>query len=242
MPEFRRGKAVLYYEVYGEGYPILLFAPGGMRSSIDFWSNSEWNPITALSSNFQVIAMDQRNAGKSKAPITGSDGWKIYTEDHMALLDHLGIDTCHLLGGCIGGPYCLGIIKADLKRVSAAVLQQSIGADDNKDAFYGLFDSWAEEIRHRHPSVTPEEWKQFRSNMFDGDFVYNVDRDFVSQIETPMLVLMGDDVYHPEVISREIANLAPNAKLIEKWKNPEIDNTLETVIQFLVSKTPAAQP
>ena len=241
MPEYKRDNVILYYEVYGEGYPIVLFAPGGMRSSIDFWSNSEWNPITALSSNFKVIAMDQRNAGKSAAPITASDSWKIYTEDHIALLDHLGINSCHLLGGCIGGPYCLGIIKANPERVSAAILQQSIGVDNNKDAFYGLFDGWAEEIKHRHPRVTQEEWNQFRSNMFDGDFVYSVDRDFVGQIQTPMLVLMGNDVYHPEIISREIADLAPNAKLIEEWKNPEEDNTIETVIQFLEENTPVAR-
>ena len=241
MPEYKRDKTILYYEVYGEGYPIVLFAPGGMRSSIDFWSNSEWNPITALSSNFKVIAMDQRNAGRSIAPITASDSWKVYTEDHIALLDHLGINSCHLLGGCIGGPYCLGIIKSDPKRVGAAVLQQSIGEDNNKDAFYGLFDSWAKEIKHRHPTVNPEEWKQFRSNMFDGDFVYNVDRCFVGQIQTPMLVLMGNDVYHPEIISREIADLAPNAKLIEEWKHPEEDNTIETVIQFLEENTPVAR-
>ena len=88
MPEYKRDKTILYYEVYGEGYPVVLFAPGGMRSSIDFWKNSEWNPITALSSNFKVIAMDQRNAGRSIAPITASDSWKVYTEDHIALLDH----------------------------------------------------------------------------------------------------------------------------------------------------------
>ena len=241
MPEYKRDNVILYYEVYGEGYPIVLFAPGGMRSSIDFWKNSEWNPITALSSNFKVIAMDQRNAGRSIAPITASDSWKVYTEDHIALLDHLGINSCHLLGGCIGGPYCLGIIKANPERVSAAILQQSIGVDNNKDAFYGLFDGWAEEIKHQHPEVTEEEWNQFRSNMFDGDFVYNVDRHFVSQIKTSMLVLMGNDVYHPEIISREIADLAPNAKLIEEWKNPEEDNTIETVVEFLQENTPGAQ-
>ena len=238
MPEFRRKDTTIYYEVYGEGYPVVLFAPGGMRSSIDFWKKSEWNPITTLSSHFKVIAMDQRNAGKSTAPINATDSWRVYTEDHIALLDYLGIDSCHLLGGCIGGPYCLGIIKADPKRVGAVVLQQSIGADNNKDAFYGLFDSWAEEIKHQHPKVTEEEWNQFRSNMFDGDFVYNVDRHFVSQIKTSMLVLMGNDVYHPEIISREIAELAPNAKLIEEWKNPKEDNTIETVIQFFKENTP----
>ena len=57
-----------------------------------------------------------------------------------------------------------------------------------------------------------------------------------------MLVLMGNDVYHPEIISREIADLAPNAKLIEEWKNPEEHKTIETVIQFLKENTSVAKP
>ena len=41
--------------------------------------------------------------GQSHAPITAQDGWDTYTGDHVALLDHLGIDRCHLYGQCIGG-------------------------------------------------------------------------------------------------------------------------------------------
>ena len=33
MPTFERGDVSIYYEEYGSGYPLLLFAPGGMRSS-----------------------------------------------------------------------------------------------------------------------------------------------------------------------------------------------------------------
>ncbi len=39
MPTFKRADVSIYYEEYGTGYPILLFAPGGMRSSIEFWAN-----------------------------------------------------------------------------------------------------------------------------------------------------------------------------------------------------------
>lgn len=34
----------------------------------------------------------------------------------------------------------------------------------------------------------------------------------------PLLVLMGEDVYHPEATSRRVAELAPHATLIERWK------------------------
>ena len=239
MPIFEtHDQAKIYYEEYGTGFPILLFAPGGMRSAISFWRTSEWDPIESLSPHYRVIAIDQRNAGKSTAPVKGSDGWQTYTLDHIALLDHLGIEKTHIIGGCIGGPYCMGLIDTAPERVSAVILQQSIGADNNKTLFYEMFDSWANPIKKFHPETTNDDWTQFRGNMFDGSFLYNVDETFVEQIEKPLLVLMGSDPYHPEVISRAIVRLAPNATLIEKWKEPFEDNTVAKVEDFLKRHTP----
>ena len=44
MPHFERRDIRLYYEESGSGFPVLLFAPGGMRSAIPFWENAPWNP------------------------------------------------------------------------------------------------------------------------------------------------------------------------------------------------------
>src|SRR5579863_4956483 len=144
MPVFERAGVSLYYEEYGSGYPLLLFAPGGMRSSIDFWRHSPFDPTAELAQDFRVIAMDQRNAGRSRAPISAADGWETYAADHLALLDHLGARRAHVLGGCIGSSYCLGLCRRAPDRVSAAVLQNPIGLSaDNRDLFMGMFDSWA---------------------------------------------------------------------------------------------------
>lgn len=242
MPVFERdGVSIHYFEKgpeTGKGFPVLLFAPGGMRSAAGFWKNSPWNPVTELSDRFRVIAMDQRNAGQSRAPVSADDGWHTYTQDHLALLDHLEIDRCHLIGGCIGGPYCFGVMQAAPDRVASAVLQQSIGAHENRQAFYEMFDSWAHEIAADHPEVGEGDWQAFRSRMYDGDFVFNVDRDFVRGCPIPMLVLMGDDLYHPQVVSREIATLAPNAELVERWKDDDvISDTLARVRSFLASNS-----
>jgi len=83
-----------------------------MRSSIEFWHRSPFDPTVELASDFRVIAMDQRNAGASRAPVSAADGWETYARDHLALLDHLGIVRCHLMGGCIGSSYCLGLIAS----------------------------------------------------------------------------------------------------------------------------------
>ena len=71
------------------------------------------------------------------------------------------------------------------------------------------------------PSLSEAPFKAFRARMYDGDFVFSVSRDFVRACRTPMLVLAGDDLYHPTPIAEEIARLAPNAELITKWKTPD---------------------
>lgn len=239
MPSCERDDVSIHYLERGSGFPVLLFAPGGMRSSAGHWKNAPWNPVSELSDRFRVIAMDQRNAGRSRAPVRDGDGWHSYTADHVALLDHLEIDRCHLIGGCIGGPYCLGVMQAAPERVACAVLQQPIGANDNRQAFYAMFDSWAEEIAPQHPEASEATWRAFRSRMYDGDFVFNVDRDFVEACRIPMLVLMGDDLYHPQRTSREIAELAPNAELVERWKDEEVvPQTVARVRAFLDAHTP----
>ena len=239
MAIFERDDVRLYYEDHGSGFPVLLFAPGGMRSAASFWESSPFNPIVELAPHFRVIAMDQRNAGSSRAPVSAQDGWHTYTGDHIALLDHLSIEQTHLLGGCIGGPYCLGLMRVAPERVAAAVLQQSIGYDDNRALFYEMFDTWAQAIADEHPEADTAAWRSFRGNMYDGDFDFNVGREFVQRCQTPMLVLMGDDPYHPQTTSREIAALAPNATLVERWKSPAEDGTVARVVAFLQAHTPA---
>ena len=95
MPFADVGEARLYYEEYGSGFPVLLIAPGGMRSAVSFWEGTPWNPIEQLSAEYRVIAMDQRNAGQSTAPVGPSDGWHVYTADQLGLMDALGIDIFH---------------------------------------------------------------------------------------------------------------------------------------------------
>ena len=53
---------------------------------------------TALADRFTVIAMDQRNAGKSVADVKPDHGWHTFAADHLALIDHLGFKKFHVMG------------------------------------------------------------------------------------------------------------------------------------------------
>ncbi len=240
MPIYQRGDANIYYEEYGSGFPLLLIAPGGMRSAISFWQNTPWNPIEQLADHYRVIAMDQRNAGQSTAPVSATDGWSTYTADQLGLMDHLGTERFHVAGMCIGGPYCLGLIQAAPDRVASATLFQTIGRDDNADAFYAMFDDWAAGLQESMSEVEASTWSAFRENMYGGDQVlFNVDEHFVAECQTPLLVLMGDDLYHPQSSSRLVAESAPNVEFIEQWKEGAArEAAMSGFADFLAKHTP----
>ncbi len=237
MPIYERDGAKIHYEVTGDGPAVLLIAPGGMRSAISFWEQTPWNPIEQLSCKFKVVAMDQRNAGASTAPVTADDGWHTYTADQLGLMDHLGIDKFHAAGMCIGGPYCCGLIEAAPGRVLSATLFQTIGRDDNNQAFYDMYDGWAEPLMESHGEASEADWATFRENMYGGDKVlFNVDESFLRNCQTPLLVLLGNDLYHPESSSRLVADLAPNATLIEEWKEGAAKETAMTAFEGFLEK------
>jgi pimeloyl-ACP methyl ester carboxylesterase len=221
MPTLEHNGASIYYEEFGKGFPILTFAPAGVKSTIAVWSqpSAPINPITEFAANYRVIVMDQRNAGgKSWAPITAKDGWHSFTQDHIAILDHLRIDRCHLYGQCIGGSFIMSLIKAQPQRVASAVLAQPIGrVGPMKPGRPARFDEWAKGLKD-HPEATNEMLDAFCHNLYAPGFLYSVDRAFVSSCKTPCLVLAGNDEAHPYPISEETAKLLPNSEFIPEWK------------------------
>ena len=174
-----------------------------------------------------------------RPPIRATDGWRVYTEDQLALLDHLGVSRFHVAGMCIGGSYIMGLIQAAPQRVASAVLFQPIGIDGNRQAFFDMYDGWAKEQQAAHPEANAATWEAFKQNMYGADFVFSVSRDFVKGCHTPLLVLLGNDLYHPQTTSREVASLAPNATLIERWREPEHHAAAQAAVErFLAAHTP----
>lgn len=225
----------IYYETRGQGVPVLLIANGGMNSMIPAWGHMPWDPWNKLPlDKFCLIGMDQRNAGPhSRSPGPLGDGWPTYAADQLALLDHLGIEKCLLVGSCIGPSYMFSLLQASPERFPGAVMMQPIGRGeatielepwegDNMRHTDAWFNDWAgnmmQEGRAEEAALRTLQHKMFRGE--SGEFVFSVSRAFVAGLQTPIQVLMGVDFYHPTTISKEIASLAPNAELIESWRSP----------------------
>ena len=87
----------LYYEVHGNGPPLVLVMGIGYDSSL--WTLAQ---VPALSTQFRVVLVDNRDAGRSSK---ASHPYRIadMADDLAGLLDALGIPQCHLLGLSMGG-------------------------------------------------------------------------------------------------------------------------------------------
>jgi pimeloyl-ACP methyl ester carboxylesterase len=240
MPLFAQGDVQIHYEERGSGFPILLLAPGGLRSSLELWDTAALDPRDQLATDYRVVAMSQRNAGKSTAPVSGDGGWDTYVNDQLDLMTHLGANRFHVAGMCIGVSYGLRMIELASQRVASLVAFQPIGLDpSNAASWRETFDDWRQSIETDHPEADDEAWESFFHSMFDSDFVFSVNRDFVKKCQTPILVLMGENPSHPEATSRELAALAPNSTLLERWKAPEFhDAARSTIADFLTQHTP----
>ena len=85
------------------------------------------------------------------------------------------------------------------------------------------------------------ELDELYASMFNGkDFLFTVTREEVRRITSPLLVLMGKDIYHPSQIAREVASLATNAELIESWRDDDASLAVAAsrIGAFLEDQTP----
>ena len=247
MPILEREGASIAYEEYGSGYPVLLFAPGGMRSRAEMWHappggpQRPWNDWTeVLASRYLVIAMDQRNAGRSRAPIAADHGWHTYAADQLALMDHLGFTRFHTLGGCIGSSFCLKLCEDAPARISAAVLQNPIGLHPEHPTYFpDSFREWAKEQMAARSDLDGSAIEAFGRHMWSGDFVFSVSRAFVQRCQVPCLVLPGSDIPHPAVTGAELAQLLPDAEQLADWRGPQhLAEQRRRVLEFLAKHTP----
>lgn len=246
MPMFERDDGEIYYEEYGEGYPVLALAPGWLRSSIARWparperphSWADWPDI--LRTRYRVVVMDQRNAGRSRGAIEADHGWHTYAADQLALVDHLGLERFHVVGVCVGASFALRLCEIAPGRCTAAVLPQPIGLHPEFPThFPDRFAIWAEEKLEQRPDLDPAALRAFGKNMFDGDFVYSVSRDFATTCNTPALVMPGNNAAHPAVIGHELAGLLPDCELVTEWQCPEFaDQQRRSGVEFLDRHTP----
>jgi pimeloyl-ACP methyl ester carboxylesterase len=118
MPHLKRDGVQIYYEVHGQGLPILL--SHGFGASTEMWQEQ----IAALQDTVRLIPWDMRGHGQSDSP----DDPGLYShahtlEDMRAILDHLHIEQAVIAGHSLGGFMSLAFHLRYPTRVKALILQ-----------------------------------------------------------------------------------------------------------------------
>src|SRR2546423_5138903 len=169
MSFYEKGPVRIHYEEAGSGFPLLLIAGGGLNSTIAALANP-FNPLPEFKGEYRCIAADLRNAnrGQSSGPLEIDRPWDSLTDDHLGLMDHLGIDKFMVIGFCVGGPFIWNLLKRAPNRVVAAVLAQPSGSrPEARDLFYETnIKGWGPELVKRRPEITMETVDKFLTKMY----------------------------------------------------------------------------
>jgi pimeloyl-ACP methyl ester carboxylesterase len=249
MSQYEKGSVRIHYEQWGSGFPLLLIAGGGLNSVIS-GLNNPFDAIGEFQGEYHCIAADLRNAngGQSSGPLEVERPWDSYTDDHLGVMDHLGINKFLVLGFCIGGPFIWNLLKRAPDRVVAAVLAQPSGfRPEMPTLFYdNNMMAWVPELLKGRPEITMDMAEKFLTKMYrtNTDFVFTVTRDFVRQCQTPVLILPDDIPAHPYKVAMEAAMLAPNAEVsMFPWKEPKerIPLAVRQIHSFLRAHCPASR-
>lgn len=250
MPTFQSGETTIHYEEAGSGAPMLVIPGGGLNATIAMLDGpGSFNPLKEFSDAHRCIAVDIRNApkGGTKGPLEIDRPWDAITDDHLALMDHLGIEKFDVVGFCIGGPLIWNLLRRAGDRVNAAVLVHPSGyRPEMPDLFYqNNITGWAPKFLETRPDVKQADVEAYLHNMYTNcaDFVFTVDRDFVANCQTPILIMPDDVPAHPFAPAMESALLARNAQVsLYPWRQPDahIPLAVRHVRTFLKAK--AAPP
>ncbi|HTS33675.1 MAG TPA: alpha/beta hydrolase [Thermoplasmata archaeon] len=115
MPTAQRNGAEVYYEVRGNGPPLVLVE--GLGYGLWMWRGQS----PALEGKFRLLLVDNRGVGRS-SPLTGPYSMEGFARDVLAVLDAEGVDRATVLGASMGGAIAQALAALAPERVSAMVL------------------------------------------------------------------------------------------------------------------------
>ena len=93
------------YEVIGNGPALLMYAPGGFDARIEKWTDfgiyKRVKFLDHLPKYYKCILFDRRENGQSGGRVEQIT-WNHYVRQGAGLLDALGVEKSHIMGGCMG--------------------------------------------------------------------------------------------------------------------------------------------
>ena len=105
MPSVAADGIETRYELLGSGPPLLMYAPGGFDATVEKWSTqgvyATIKLLEHLPASYTCIAFDRRETGRSGGRVERIT-WHDYARQGKSLLERLGFERAHVMGGCMG--------------------------------------------------------------------------------------------------------------------------------------------
>jgi pimeloyl-ACP methyl ester carboxylesterase len=237
MPEININDCNFYYEIHGQGDPLVLIM--GLRRNVEWW----YRQLPALSQHFQVIVFDNRGAGRSDKPEM-EYSMRLFADDTAGLMDALELPKAHVLGFSMGGYIAQELALNFPDKIRSLILSSTgCGGDravlmspDRLEKFQANAGLQPEEILRKDMDIYfsdefvehhPEDIEEFieislrhyqPADVFFRQF--NACRrhdtvDRLNRIAAPALIMTGDgDPLVPPENSHVLKELIPHAELV----------------------------
>ncbi len=263
MPKVKVNDIEMYYEVHGEGTPLVLIQGYG-------GSSADWIPeiIQGFEDEFKVLVFDNRGTGQSDKPDV-EYSINLMADDVACLMESIGIPRAHVLGLSMGGVIAQEMAVSHPDRVQSLVLcstscsvKNIIGASEE---FWDVIESNARgDLSKMSPELILSAYspdylqankERILKNMAAGEhptppvglirqaqatLKYD-SNDRLPDINAPCLVLVGElDIIAPPENSRVLAERSPHAKLkifeitAHMFLYEITDTAIQEIVEFLL--------
>jgi len=222
MAEAKVNDINIYYEIHGDGEPLVLIM--GLGGTLEWW----FLQVPALSRHYRVVAFDNRGSGRSDKPDIPYT-MEMMAKDTAGLMDALGIPSAHIFGISMGGMIAQHVALLYPQRVKTLILGAttcggSHSVSPDPESMKVLFDL------ERMQQLPPEErFREMLPFIFSQEFIESsrsVMQELavrMSQYITPphgymrqAQAIMGHDTYErlPEIKAPTLVIAAEEDKIV----------------------------
>jgi pimeloyl-ACP methyl ester carboxylesterase len=119
MPYFNNDGIKIYYEIEGEGPPVVMIH--GFIVDIEWmWKQTNW--VETLKENYRLILLDCRGHGKSDKPHDDSYYGRKMIDDIIKLMEHLSIEKANYFGYSMGAGFTFHLLLTKPEIIISAIL------------------------------------------------------------------------------------------------------------------------
>ncbi len=149
MPYLNVNGFIMWYEVRGEGRPVL-FIHGGFAGLPSRLQPRDYHWLDEMAQGYKLIVYHRRGCGWSSCP---SQGWSLgqQVDDALALLTYLGVEEMHVVGSSAGGPIAIMLALAKPQMVRSLVLANTAPRLLGEGELARSLPTWLKELEQKGP-------------------------------------------------------------------------------------------